>query len=62
MATTKSTHWWDIEAESLIDVALADAEREYCAETGDKFWSSGFSDRFEEWLARNGESDLALMA
>jgi hypothetical protein len=61
MATT-NRQWWDIEAESLIDVALADAEREYCSQTGDKFWSSGFTSRFEEWLERNGEGDLALLA
>jgi hypothetical protein len=54
--------WYDIEAERLMDVALADAEREYCSETGDEFWASGFTDRFEQWLARNGERDLALLA
>jgi hypothetical protein len=62
MATTNDRPWYDIEAESLIDVALADAEREYCSETGDQFWTCGFTDRFEGWLERNGESDLALLA
>ena len=54
--------WYDVEAERLIDVALADAERAYCSETGDTFWASGFTTRFEEWLERNGGADLALLA
>lgn len=50
MAATESKPWYHVEAESLIDVALAEAERAYCSETGDKFWARGFTSRFDEWL------------
>ena len=58
MATITGKPWYDVEAESLIDVALAEAERTYCAETGDEFWSRGFTSRFEQWLDQRAGAAL----
>ena len=55
---TLGKHWYDVEAEDLIEVVLADAEQTYCFETGDKFWACGFTSRFEQWLDRKAGSDL----
>lgn len=58
MAKTKSTHWSDVDAEDLVDFALADAERAYRSETGDKPWARGFIERFEVWLERSAGAGL----
>jgi hypothetical protein len=62
MSTTKSTHWCDHELDDFADVALADAERAYRSESGDKPWSFGFVQRFEAWLERNVQAGLAPQA
>jgi hypothetical protein len=59
MANTKRAHWYDVEAEEFGDVALADAERAYRSESGDKPWAFGFVQRFEAWLERSARTRFA---
>jgi hypothetical protein len=50
MAKTKGKLWYAADAEEFGDPALADAERAYRSESGDKPWARGFIQRFEAWL------------
>jgi len=59
MAKTKTAHWYDVQAEDFGDVALADAERAYRSESGDKPWAFGFVQRFEAWLEGSARAGLA---
>jgi hypothetical protein len=59
MAQSRNTPWYDVAAEAFGEVALAEAERDYRSESGDKPWAFGFVQRFEDWLARNARPGLA---
>jgi hypothetical protein len=62
MAKTKSTHWCEAEADEFADVGLAEAERAYRSESGDKPWARGFIERFEAWLERSAGAGFAPQA
>jgi len=43
-----ASDWWL--GETVDDLDLAERERVYRAESGDKPWLVGFEERFREWL------------
>jgi hypothetical protein len=54
-----ASDWW--RGEAVADLDLAERERDYRSETGDKPWFVGFETRFQEWCTIQTGADPGIL-